>query len=139
MIDGERSVNPDNGGEIRAEKARKAIEGNYRTIEGIESLCMSLGISPKVLRECFFFAYHATPKRYLDNVRVTRAKELLVETPMKVYEIGIEVGFRSMSGFERTFTRLVGVCPSRFRREALSKTRDENEVRKCGAKTPNKT
>ncbi len=53
---------------------------------------------------------------YLQQVRIEKAKGLLLKTNKKLYEIMDEVGFTDQSYFSRTFKKAVGVRPSEFKR-----------------------
>jgi len=56
-----------------------------------------------------------TPHRYLQRRRIERAMRMLRETDEDVTGISIEVGFRSLGTFSRTFREIVGVSPSEYR------------------------
>jgi AraC-like DNA-binding protein len=50
-----------------------------------------------------------------DEVRYTRAKELLSRTPKPIKQIALMLGFSSEKTFARAFQRWAGVLPSVFR------------------------
>jgi AraC-like DNA-binding protein len=52
----------------------------------------------------------------LTDIRMTRAKTLLLESPLAVTAIGKAVGFSSFSHFAATFRTRIGVTPSDYRR-----------------------
>lgn len=56
---------------------------------------------------------------YLGRVRVERAKALLLDPHQRVGEVAYEVGFGSLTHFNRVFRRLVGQSPSDYRQAAL--------------------
>jgi AraC-like DNA-binding protein/ligand-binding sensor protein len=53
---------------------------------------------------------------YLSRVRVEKAKNLLLNPNLRVSEIAFEVGFQSLTHFNRVFYRLVGRSPTAYRR-----------------------
>lgn len=59
------------------------------------------------------------PHRYLTEVRIERACELLVDTPLSVTQICHRVGFTSLSHFINTFRRHRGMSPSAYRRTVV--------------------
>lgn len=59
-----------------------------------------------------------SPGRFLSALRLQRAKELLVSTPMKVADISITVGYNSVGTFSSRFSRSVGMSPTIYRRRA---------------------
>ena len=52
---------------------------------------------------------------YLTRVRITRAKKLLEETELRVYEICNMVGYNDVSYFSRIFEKQEGVKPLEYR------------------------
>jgi AraC-like DNA-binding protein len=52
----------------------------------------------------------------LNEIRIGRAKALLIESPLSITQIAGEVGISSFSHFTKIFKRLVGVSPSDYRR-----------------------
>ncbi|MBR3222143.1 MAG: helix-turn-helix domain-containing protein [Kiritimatiellae bacterium] len=57
-----------------------------------------------------------SPTDYISNVRVNAAKTLLTTTDMLISDIAADVGFFDHSHFIRTFRRIVGTTPARYRR-----------------------
>lgn len=59
-----------------------------------------------------------TFKNYLHQLRIDRAKELLVHDPdKKVERISSELGYKDLYYFSNTFKKLTGMSPSRYRKE----------------------
>lgn len=52
---------------------------------------------------------------YVARMRVERAKELLLNPNLRVSEIAYEVGFQSLTHFNRVFRRIVGKAPTAYR------------------------
>ncbi|MCW3818279.1 AraC family transcriptional regulator [Micromonospora sp. DR5-3] len=59
-----------------------------------------------------------SPGRFLSALRLQRAKELLVSTPMNVADISVSVGYNSVGTFSSRFSRSVGMSPTIFRQRA---------------------
>lgn len=57
---------------------------------------------------------------YVSRVRVERAKNLLLNRNLRVSEIAFEVGFQSLTHFNRVFKRIVGQAPTQFRSQLPS-------------------
>ena len=47
-------------------------------------------------------------------LRINKAKELLLESNLYVFEISQQVGFNDTSYFNRTFKRITGYTPNEF-------------------------
>jgi len=56
-----------------------------------------------------------SPSQYFIGLRMARARQLLLETPRSIIDIGLEVGYSSPSHFSQVFRREVGVTPSTYR------------------------
>ncbi len=52
---------------------------------------------------------------YLSRVRTERAKNLLLNPNLRVSEIAYEVGFQSLTHFNRVFKRILGESPTEYR------------------------
>jgi AraC-like DNA-binding protein len=54
-------------------------------------------------------------------VRVEKAKPLLVDRDRRVSEIAYDVGFQSLTHFNRVFRKIVGQSPTDYRHSAAAK------------------
>ncbi len=52
---------------------------------------------------------------YLSRVRIEKAKNLLLNPNLRVSEIAYEVGFQSLTHFNRVFRKMVGQSPTEYR------------------------
>ena len=60
-----------------------------------------------------------SPYQYVLRRRIERAKQLLRETKAAVLEISLSLGFEQPNNFARTFRRLTGTSPTRYRQNLL--------------------
>lgn len=74
-------------------------------------LAEKAGMSERTFYRNFTREIGETPARYLERVRMERAKALL-ETGQSIARIAEEVGYRSQSGFRTVFENCFGVSPS---------------------------
>jgi len=56
---------------------------------------------------------------YLNHARMERAKELLVGTYLKSYEIAEEVGFTEPTYFSKVFKKSSGLSPNEYRKQLM--------------------
>lgn len=56
-----------------------------------------------------------SPHRYVLEQRIKRAKELLHNSQMTVFEVSMRTGFTDQAHFTRVFRRLVGATPTEYR------------------------
>lgn len=52
---------------------------------------------------------------YLSRVRIEKAKNLLLNQNLRISEIAFEVGFQSLTHFNRVFKKIVGQSPTQYR------------------------
>jgi AraC-like DNA-binding protein len=58
---------------------------------------------------------------YVSRVRIERAKNLLLNPNARVSEVAYEVGFQSLTHFNRVFRKVVGESPTEFREQLPSR------------------
>jgi AraC-like DNA-binding protein/ligand-binding sensor protein len=58
--------------------------------------------------------------QFLSDIRIEKAKNLLLNPDVKVSEIAYTVGFQSLTHFNRVFKKTTGLSPSGYRSQALA-------------------
>jgi len=58
-------------------------------------------------------------------VRIEKAKEFLLETYLKAYEIAERVGFKENTYFSRLFKKITGITPGEYRKQWLNEWTEE--------------
>lgn len=81
----------------------------------LDSVAQRLGISKGYLSQFFKEQMGINFSDYLEDLRMTLAKELLEDTDLPVFEIAVRVGYNSSNTFCRAFKRINGVSTSAFR------------------------
>lgn len=71
----------------------------------------TLGISARQLERLFDRHLGTSPKRYATELRLNRARNLIVQTDASVAEIAMACGFTSTSHFSRAFRARYGISP----------------------------
>ena len=77
-------------------------------------LAKTLGISEVYLRKLFSKHFNSSPKQYILDFRMQKAKQMLVETPYTVLSISESCGFSSPNHFCRTFKQHTGLTPTQY-------------------------
>lgn len=65
-------------------------------------------------------AYGETPARYLAQLRLERARQLLGSTDRSITDICMDVGFASLPSFSAAFRRHTGHSPRHYRRRQVA-------------------
>ena len=81
----------------------------------LEALARKLGLSYSVFYRQFHKATKMSPTNYHLMVRLSKAKELLCETTLRIWEIGKRVGFECPYYFGRIFKAKTGMTPGEYR------------------------
>ncbi|NWA04629.1 helix-turn-helix domain-containing protein [Pseudomonas gingeri] len=86
----------------------------------IELAAEAAGTSTRTLRRHFQEELGMSWRRFLQELRMTRAIELLTRKQMSVTQTALEVGFNSGAAFTLAFTAFTGKTPSAYVREFLN-------------------
>ena len=74
-------------------------------------------INPYYFSQLFKKKTGMTYQKYLTDYRVDRAKKLLAETELHIYEVCKAVGYSDVNHFNQTFERVEGMKPSEYRQK----------------------
>ncbi|MBA2482051.1 MAG: helix-turn-helix transcriptional regulator [Planctomycetes bacterium] len=107
---------PDSADVRRAEAAHRFIAEHYQTISRIEEVAAAAGCGYGHLRHCFKARYRRSLVRWLAEVRVDRAKDLLAHSTLPLRDIAQLCGWANERYFSTVFAGLVGFPPGEFRR-----------------------
>ena len=80
----------------------------------VEALADRAGMSPRNFARVFKAQTGETPRRYVEKVRLERARMLLEETALPLDRIASSTGFASAEVLRRTFQRQFGVSPGAY-------------------------
>lgn len=96
-------------------KAKQFINAGLEDKVLLEAVSHHVGVSTFYFCKVFKLSTGMTLTEYVNRRRVERAKQKLLNPQNRVTEVAFEVGYQSLSQFNRSFLRYVGVSPSRFR------------------------
>jgi PAS domain S-box-containing protein len=101
-------------------RARQFIQAHFQENLSLATVARHAGMSRFHFCKMFKRATGVNFNHYVSRVRVEMAKHRLVNPHYRVSEIAFEVGFESLSHFNRVFKNLAGVAPTEFRRHLES-------------------
>lgn len=101
-----------------AEFAKEYIDRHYADTElSLGSVAAAARISPNHLSTVFKEKTGVCFSEYLTELRIRQAKYLLVTTDLLASDVATRVGYQNFNYFSMLFKRVVGVSPSRYRKE----------------------
>lgn len=93
------------------------IDAHVSASISLNSLAELTGLSVSRFGRGFRAATGMSPHQWLLNARVQRAQALLLHDDLPLADIALAAGFSEQSHFNRTFRRLTGSTPGRWRRD----------------------
>jgi AraC-like DNA-binding protein/ligand-binding sensor protein len=99
-------------------RAKQFIARNQDNAICLATVAKAVNTSTFYFCKLFKRATGLTFTDYLARVRIEKAKTLLLDRNHRISEIAYEVGFQSLTHFNRIFRKLVGASPSGYRRSA---------------------
>jgi AraC family transcriptional regulator of arabinose operon len=107
----------ENGGALdeRLQRVLHAIHQNLTQPWREESMAKITNLSTSRFAHLFREKLGMPPLKFLEQLRMERAKTLLLSSATPVKEIAAEVGYPDALHFSSRFRRVVGRCPSQFR------------------------
>jgi AraC family transcriptional regulator len=111
-----------NGGlapwQLRVIKERiKAVNLGAPRLDALAALC---GLSQFHMMRQFKASTGLTVHRYIEEIRLAAAKQMLADDNMSIKEVAARLGFSSQRYFSAAFRRLMTVAPTEYRVQARS-------------------
>ncbi len=99
---------------------RQNLTGDLR----LNTLARLANLSPSYFHKLFCLQFNMTPSQFVQSCRISAAKNLLVTGELSIGQIAEACGFGSQTYFNARFREAVGITPSQYRREQLSRMGD---------------
>ena len=104
------------GHNYRIEDICRRMHRHYRHNLSVAEYAAACNLSESRFSHLFRESTGLSPHRYLQEIRIARACELLEETDLSVFQIAVEVGIGDQNYFSRIFRQTRGCSPSAYRR-----------------------
>ncbi len=95
--------------------ACRYIRQHYAEPLTVDGLASHLSLNKNHLIRLFKTALNTTPNRYLNDVRLRNARQMLLQTDLSVQQIAHSCGFPTVSYFIKRFKEQFGENPTTFR------------------------
>lgn len=96
-------------------KARHYILNHLTSPLTLDEVAQHAGVSPFHFCKIFKRATSLTFTDFVNRARVEHAKRLLLKPQTRITEVAYDVGFQSLSQFNRSFRRVTAQSPTEFR------------------------
>ncbi|WP_409346383.1 helix-turn-helix domain-containing protein [Paenibacillus sp. MBLB4367] len=88
-----------------------------------DRLNLSSGYLSSYFKENFGYSF----SEYLNEIRISKAKEMLMDSNSSIQQISFQVGYQNVSSFIRMFKRITGMPPGQYRRSGVDESEHEFE------------
>lgn len=99
--------------------AIKFITNNFNENITLKDVADEVFLSQNYLSELFKKETGEGFYEFLSNYRIKKAKEILITTNLKIYEVAESVGYNDSITFGRAFKKITGVTPNSFRNNKI--------------------
>lgn len=96
---------------------KKFIDENFHKNLNVEGISKQIGINQNKIRKEFKSQYHTTVSDYISELRMLKAKKMIIDKEIMIKEIAIECGYEYVQNFTRAFKKKFGVSPEKLRNE----------------------
>ena len=95
------------------------IEKNFDKPISLDTLCNISGYAKTTLIQKFKQNCNTTPINYINNLRIEKSKEYLINKRISISDIAYKCGFESPYYFSNTFKKICSESPSKYREKHL--------------------
>lgn len=107
-------------GQPKLLEAVSLMEANIEEPMALDELSRHIGLSRRQLERLFKTYLDCVPTRYYLQLRLERARQLLLQTSMPVVDVALACGFISAPHFSKCYRLIFGIPPREDRRRATS-------------------
>jgi len=106
----------------KIESLLKWIDNNIMTIINVNDMAKYLSISNKTLIRKFKHCTGLLPKQYIQNLKVEKAKYLLVNEDLTFIKISEKLGYSNPASFRILFKKYTNLTPQEYRQKFINLT-----------------
>lgn len=104
------------------EQVKRLLERNYDKQVSLEDAASAACLSPKYLSRVFKEKTGQKFSKYRTEIRLAKAKQLLVESDYDINQIAYRMGYENVETFMKAFKRAASETPSEYRSRMRRKT-----------------
>lgn len=91
------------------------IDNNLYSNLSVDEFAVLCGMSLSSFKRKFTQVYKESPKKYIAKKKIEKASKLLKTESLRISDVAYDVGFETLSTFNRTFKSVVGKSPTEYR------------------------
>ncbi len=99
----------------------KTVEQKYGQHLGLDIFVRKYRLTPEYISNLFTKETGMSFSNYLKKVRIEHAKDLILNTNMKIFEIGCQVGYPDQKYFSKVFKEYSGLSAKQYAMETRNK------------------
>lgn len=111
-----KNENKESSNNLNVQKAKSLVHEFYDQGITLDEIALKLNITPEYLGSQFHKEIGINFSAYIKNFRIKKAKELLIGTRLKLYEIADKIGYGDAKYFSQVFRESTGMLPSEYRK-----------------------
>lgn len=96
---------------------KKFVDENFHKSFKVEEMGKLIGINQNTIRKEFKAQYNTTISDYISELRMLKAKKMIINKEILIKEISIECGYEYVQNFTRAFKKKFGLSPEKLRNE----------------------
>ena len=100
-------------------EVKEFVTRHFKEDISLEAVAQKVHLHPMYLSKVFKKETGVNFIDFLTNVRINKARELMHDSSLKMYEISGLVGYRSSKHFSKVFKDITGVTPKDYRKNLL--------------------
>ncbi|MDF2941878.1 MAG: putative response regulatory protein [Herbinix sp.] len=100
---------------LTIQRAKSLVHEFYNQGITLDEIALKLNITPEYLGTQFHKEVGVNFGTYIKNFRIKKAKEMLIGTHLKLYEIAEKVGYSDSKYFSQVFKECTGQLPTEYR------------------------
>ena len=85
----------------------------------LQDIAQHFSVSPNHLSQLFKKTCDIGLNEYINHQKISRSKELLRDSNLKIYEIADQLGFESAFYFSKVFKKVTGMSPRDYQNRSV--------------------
>ncbi len=91
------------------------LKNNLSENPTTKQLSQYIGLSERRFHDVFMLSLGVSPKKYLETLKISAARDLLENTSLSISEISENLGYSSQFHFCNAFKKVMQISPSKYR------------------------